>query len=65
MVIWDASKKIDWGNIELIVETKSEAKGLADISGDTEAQHNTPYKSFVPILITPLPLKQERKRNLK
>lgn len=54
IVIWDGSKKINWDNIDQIVETKEEAENIVDISGDLEAQHNTPYKTFIPVLISPI-----------
>jgi hypothetical protein len=54
VVVWDKKKSLNWSNIDQIVQTVNEARSISDISGDTEAQHNTPNYGYIKVLITPL-----------
>lgn len=49
--MWDTKKGLAWSNIDQIVQTKNEARVITDISGDTEAQENTPRYGYLPIEI--------------
>ena len=51
-VLWDVKKGLRWDNVDQIVETKEEAESITDISGDPEAQQNTPRYGFIRVNIT-------------
>lgn len=54
VIVWDKRKPLTWSNVDKIVETQSEAISNSDISGDPEAQENTPYKGYGKVSIRPL-----------
>lgn len=52
VVVWDKRKGLKKSNIDEIVLTRDEAESRTDISGDPEAQENTPRYGYIPVTLT-------------